>query len=186
VWNLVGGGVDTTSSLTSLTLRHLDEHRDLRSRLVDRPELLPAATEEFLRYFAVSESLTRTVTRDVELCGQMLHRGDHVLISLLAANRDGTRFEHPDDVVVDRAPNPHLALGVGPHRCIGMHMARVMFRVLVHEVLARIPDYEIDHSATVLYDGNPNLHGVVRLPARFTPGPVVDTGEPPFGEAIRP
>lgn len=184
VWNLVGGGVDTTSSLTSLALHHLDEHRDLRRRLIDRPDLLPAATEEFLRYFSVSESLTRTVTRDVELCGQTLRRGDHVLISLLSANRDASRFERADEVVLERAPNPHLALGVGPHRCIGMHMARVMFRVLVDEVLTRIPDYEIDRDATLLYDRNPNLHGVVRLPARFTPGPVVlASGESPLEDA---
>ncbi len=183
VWNLVGGGVDTTGSLTSLALKHLDEHHDLRQQLIERPELLPAATEEYLRYFSVSESLTRTVTRDVELCGQRLQRGDHVLISFLSANRDEARFERPDEVILDRAPNPHLALGVGPHRCIGMHMARAMFRTLVREVLARIPDYATDRAATVLYDRNPNLNGVVKLPATFTPRSMIGL-ESPFGEAV--
>jgi cytochrome P450 len=142
--------------------------------------LLPAATEEFLRYFSVNESLTRTVTRDVELAGQQLQRGDHLMISFLSANRDATRFEDPDEVILDRAPNPHLGLGVGPHRCIGMHMARSMFQVLLREVLTRIPDYEIDREATQFYDRNPELNGVVRMAATFTPGPAVGPREPPF------
>jgi cytochrome P450 len=180
LWNLVGGGLDTTTSLTSLTLLHLDEHRDLRARLVDEPDLLATATEEFLRYFSVNETLTRTVTRDVELGGQQLRRGDHLMLSWLSANRDQRAFDRADEVVLDRAVNPHLAFGVGPHRCIGMHMARTMFQVLVRQVLERIPDYEIDRDATELYQGNPELNGVVRMPATFTAAPRVGPDTPPF------
>ncbi len=180
LWNLVGGGLDTTTSLTSLALHHLDEHRGLRRQLIDRPELLPTATEEFLRYFSVNETLTRTVTRDVVLGGQQLQRGDHLMLSWLSANRDERAFDRADEVVLDRAPNPHLALGVGPHRCIGMHMARTMFQVLLRQVLARIPDYEVDREATQFYAGNPELNGVVRMPATFTPGPVVGPADRPF------
>jgi cytochrome P450 len=180
VWNLVGGGLDTTTSLTSLTLHHLDGHRDLRQRLIDQPELLEPATEEFLRFFSVNETLTRTVTRDVELAGQQLHRGDHLLLSWLSANRDPEAFACPDEVVLDRETNPHLAFGVGPHRCIGLHMARTMFQVLMRAVLARIPDYQVDPTATVFYHGNPELNGVVRMPATFTPGPKIGPAERPF------
>lgn len=180
LWNLVGGGLDTTTSLTSLALHHLDEHPKLRAQLIERPELLETATEEFLRFFSVNETLTRTVTRDVELGGQQLRRGDHLMLSWLSANRDEAQFERADEVVLDRAPNPHLALGVGPHRCIGMHMARTMFQVLLREVLARIPDYRIDREATRFYAGNPELNGVVRMPATFTPGSVVGPAERPF------
>lgn len=180
LWNLVGGGLDTTTSLTSLALYHLDEHPELRALLIERPELLDTATEEFLRFFSVNETLTRTVTRDVELAGQQLHRGDHLMLSWLSANRDEAQFERADEVVLDRAPNPHLALGVGPHRCIGMHMARTMFQVLLREVLARIPDYRVDREATRFYAGNPELNGVVRMPVTFTPGPVAGPPERPF------
>ena len=151
-----------------------------RRRLVEEPALLATATEEFLRFFSVNESLTSTVTRDAEVGGQQLHRGDHLMLSWLSANRDATVFERPDDVVLDRAPNPHLAFGLGPHRCIGMHLARTMFRVLVREVLTRIPDYVVDRDGTELYDGNPELNGVVRLPATFTPGPRVGPATRPF------
>ncbi len=180
LFNLVGGGVDTTTGLTSLALYHLDEHPDLRRQLIEHPELLPTATEEFLRYFSVNETLSRTVTKDVELGGQHLERGDFVLISWLSANFDEKQFEHPERVVLDRSPNPHLAFGVGSHRCIGMHLARTMFQVLMRAVLERIPDYAVDRAGTQFYQGNPTLTGVVRMPATFTPGPVVGPPERPF------
>jgi cytochrome P450 len=180
LWNLIGGGLDTTTSLSALTLLHLDANPEQRRHLVEDPALLSTATEEFLRFFSVNESLTRTVTRDAEVGGQAMQRGDHLMLSWLSANRDAGAFERPDDVVLDRAPNPHLAFGLGPHRCIGMHLARTMFRVLAREVLTRIPDYVVDREATELYDGNPELNGVVRLPITFTPGLRVGPAERPF------
>jgi len=180
LWNLVGGGLDTTTSLTSLSLHYLDAHPDLRQQLIDHPELLRTATEEFLRFTSVNETLTRTVTRDVELGGQQLKRGDYVLISWLSANHDEAEFEHPDQVVLDRSPNHHLAFGVGPQRCIGMHLARTMYQVLMTEVLSRIPDYRVDREAARFYQGNPELTGLVRMPVTFTPGPRTGPAERPF------
>ena len=180
LWNVIGGGLDTTTSLTSLSLHHLDEHRDLRQRLIDDPALLVPATEEFLRYFSVNETLTRTVACDVDLGGQHLGQGDHLMLSWLSANRDEQVFDRPDEVVVDREPNAHLAFGVGPHRCIGSHMARTLFQVLTRELLSRVPDYEVDRAATRFYEGNPELNGVVRMPVRFTPGPRKGPADRPF------
>jgi len=180
LWNLVGGGLDTTTSLTSLSLHYLDAHPDLRRQLIDHPELLGPATEEFLRYTSVNESLTRTVTRDVELGGQHLRRGDYLLMSWLSANHDEAEFEHPEQVILDRSPNHHLAFGVGPQRCIGMHLARTMYQVLMTEVLTRIPDYRVDREATRFYQGNPELTGLVRMPVTFTPGPRTGPAERPF------
>lgn len=180
LWNLVGGGLDTTTSLTSLSLLHLARHPEQRKRLARDPELLTAATEEFLRYFSVNETLTRTVTADVELGGQHLRRGDHLMLSWLSANLDEHVFDRADEVVLDRAPNPHLAFGSGPHRCIGMHMARAMFQVLLREVLDRIPDYRVDESRTRPYSGNPELNGLVRMPCTFTPGARLGPSERPF------
>jgi cytochrome P450 len=179
LWNLIGGGLDTTTSLTALALHYLDDHHDQRQQLIDDPGLLVPATEEFLRFFSVNETLSRTVTRDVSLGGQQLHRGDFLILSWLSANHDETEFVDAERVTLARAPNRHLAFGVGPHRCIGMHLARTMFRVLMQEVLRRIPDYRIDRAATRFYQGNPELTGIVTMPARFTPGPVV-------GPAVRP
>ncbi|HET9555666.1 MAG TPA: cytochrome P450, partial [Actinomycetota bacterium] len=180
LWNLIGGGLDTTTSLTALTLHHLDAHPDLRDRLAAEPALLGPATEEFLRYFSVNETLTRTVTRDTTLGGQALCRGEHLMLSWLSANRDEAVFDRAGEVVLDRDVNPHLAFGVGPHRCIGMHLARTMFQVLVAAVLARMPDCRVDREATRFYAGNPELNGVVTMPATFTPGARAGPAERPF------
>ncbi|MDT5068403.1 MAG: hypothetical protein QOK02_4558, partial [Mycobacterium sp.] len=141
LWNLIGGGVDTTTSQTALTLLHLGTHPQLRQQLIDHPELYRTATDEFLRYFSVNQQLSRTVTRDIEISGQQLRRNDQVVISWLAANHDEKEFENPDEIRLDRSPNRHVAFGLGPHRCIGSHLARLMSEVMVKAVLDRIPDY---------------------------------------------
>lgn len=178
IWNLIGGGLDTTTSLTSLALVHMAEHPELRARLARDPSLIPQACEEYLRWTSVNETLTRTCTRDTELGDQQIKRGDFVMMSWLGANYDPAVFPDPYDVRFDRNPNPHLAFGVGGHRCIGLHAARSLFDIMVGEVLKRIPDYEVDVAATQYYRGNPELYGVVKMPVVFPPGPVLGAGAP--------
>ncbi|HEY3669656.1 MAG TPA: cytochrome P450 [Acidimicrobiia bacterium] len=178
LWNLIGGGVDTTTALTSWTLWHLAAHPHLRDQLIARPDLLPRAADEFLRYYTVNQTLARTVTRDVELCGQELRANDRVLISMLSANHDESAFERPDEVILDRAENRHLGFGLGPHRCVGSNFARTMFEVQIHEVLNRIPDYRVDVDEVHEYIGGPAMTGLVDLSATFTPGPIVGVDQP--------
>jgi len=178
LWNLIAGGVDTTTSQTALTLLQLGTHPELRQQLIDRPELYRTATDEFLRYFSVNQQLSRTVTRDVVLGGQQLRRNDRVIVSWLAANHDEQEFERPDQIVLDRAPNRHLAFGLGPHRCIGSHLARLMSEVLVRVVLDRIPDYRVDVDSVREYLGNPSMTGLATLPVTFTTGESRGTAEP--------
>ncbi|MCV7261270.1 cytochrome P450 [Mycobacterium shimoidei] len=170
LWNLIGGGVDTTTSQTALSLLHLGTHPDLRQQLIDRPDLYRTAVDEFLRYFSVNQQLSRTVTCDTVLGGQHLQRNDRVIISWLAANHDEHEFDRPDEIVLDRAPNRHLAFGLGPHRCIGSHLARAMFEVMLKAVLDRIPDYQVDLAGVDEYLGNPSMTGLGKLPVTFTPG----------------
>jgi cytochrome P450 len=178
LWNLIGGGVDTTTSLTALSLLHLGTHPDLRHQLIERPELYRSAADEFLRYCSVNKTLSRTVSRDAVLGGQQLRRNDQVLISWFAANHDEREFEQADDVVLDRAPNRHVAFGLGPHRCIGAPLARVMFEVMLKAVLDRIPDYEVDVGGVHRYSGNPSMTGLGKLPVAFTPGASLGTPRP--------
>jgi len=170
LWNLIGGGVDTTTSQTALTLLHLGTHPRLRRQLIDHPGLYRTATDEFLRYFSVNQTLSRTVTHDIELNGQRLRKNDKVVISWLSANHDEQEFEKPDEIILDRNPNRHLAFGLGPHRCIGSHLARLMSQVMVKAVLDRIPDYQVDLHNVHQYLGNPSMTGLGRLPVTFTPG----------------
>jgi cytochrome P450 len=178
LWNLIAGGVDTTTSQTALTLRHLGAHPELRQQLIDHPELHRSATDEFLRYFSVNRTLSRTVTRDVELGGQHLRKNDRVIISWLAANHDEREFRQAEEVILDRAPNRHVAFGLGPHRCIGSHLARVMSEVMIKAVLDRIPDYEVDHSGVYQYMGNPAMTGLGTLPVTFSPAESRKTPRP--------
>jgi len=180
MWNLVAGGIDTTTSLASWGLYHLGTHPHDRRRLVDEPGLLPTAIEEFLRYYSPNESLSRTAARDVELGGRRIRQGDRVWLSWLSANRDANAFDRADEVVVDREPNPHLAFGLGAHRCIGAHLARAETEVLITEVLRRLPDYEIDEARFTPYPGSPLMNGVGTMPATFIPGPRIGPQQPPF------
>jgi cytochrome P450 len=175
LWNLIGGGVDTTTSLTALSLLHLGGHPDLRSQLIDHPELYRTAADEFLRYFSVNKQLSRTVSRDTVLDGQQLRRNDRVLVSWIGANHDEREFDCPGEVLLDRSPNRHVAFGLGAHRCIGAPLARIMFEVMVKAVLDRLPDYEIDFAGVHRYAGNPTMDGVGELPVTFTPGPSLNT-----------
>lgn len=169
LWNLIAGGVDTTTSHTALTLKQLGTHPELRQQLIDHPELYRTATDEFLRYFSVNQTLSRTVAKDVELDGQRLRKNDKVVISWLSANHDEKEFEKPDEIILDRTPNRHLAFGLGPHRCIGSHLARLMSQVMVKAVLDRIPDYQVDEDNVRQYLGNPSMTGLATLPVTFPP-----------------
>jgi cytochrome P450 len=178
LWNLIAGGVDTTTSQTALTLLHLGTHPEVRLQLIEHPELYRTATDEFLRYFSVNQQLSRTVARDVVLGGQQLRRNDRVIVSWLAANHDEHEFDRPDQIVLDRAPNRHVAFGLGPHRCIGSHLARLMSEVMVRAVLDRIPDYRVDVGGVHEYLGNPSMTGLGTLPVTFTAGESRGTAAP--------
>jgi cytochrome P450 len=170
LWNLVAGGLDTTTSLVGWGLHHLGTHEGDRQRLVDDPAAIPTAVEEFLRFYSPSESLTRTATRDVELGGREIKRGDVVFISWVSANHDPAMFPEADRVDIDRSENKHLAFGLGGHRCIGSSIARVESELMIADVLARVPDYEIDTERFRPYPGNLLMTGVVTMPVRFSPG----------------
>jgi cytochrome P450 len=141
---------------------------------------MPTAVEEFLRYYSPNENLTRTASRDVELGGRRIRRGDRVWISWVSGNHDARAFDAADEIVLDRSPNRHLAFGLGGHRCIGSHLARAETTVMLREVLQRIPAYEIDLERFQPYPGNPLMTGVVTMPATFAPGPVAGPPERPF------
>lgn len=167
---LVGGGVDTTTSLTSSALVHLHRDRALRQRLIDEPALLGTATEEFLRMYPPLATIARTARQDAALRGCPVHAGDRVLVSRHSANYDATQFERAEEFVPDRFPNRHVSFGLGPHRCVGSHLARVMFQEMITQILARMPDYEIDETNIAPYPDRGFAQGWVNLPARFTPG----------------
>jgi cytochrome P450 len=87
--------------------------------------------------------MARTVTRDTELGGVPLRAGDRVAVHFFSANRDEDRFERPDDLLLDRPGNPHLAFGHGTHRCLGAHFARIQLEIAFDELLARATNFKL-------------------------------------------
>ena len=164
------GGLDTTASAIGSALVFLDRDRDARQRLIDHPELLPSAVEEFLRYEAPQLALARTATRDVEIGGQVIRSGERVLMVWASGNRDPAAFEDADQVLLDRSPNRHMTFGLGAHRCLGSTLARRELLFTLRAVLHRLADYELDPALIVRAETVGVSYGYLSLPAHFTPG----------------
>lgn len=139
---LIIAGIDTTWSAIGATLWHLAQHPEDRRRLIEEPDVMVFAIEEFLRAYA-PVTMARIVAKETEISGCPVAERDWVLLPFPAANRDPDAFENADEVILDRERNRHLAFGVGIHRCIGSNLARMELRVAVEEWLARIPDFEL-------------------------------------------
>lgn len=173
---LIAGGTGTTASLVGQTLVWLHEHQEARRQLIDHPELLSRAVEEFLRCFSPTQALARTVTTGVEFHSCPMRQGDRVLLSWASANRDPAVFDDPDTVDIERWPNRHTAFGLGIHRCAGAHIARILARTLLGQILERMPDYVIDTERLEPYLRQGVNTGWRKIPARFTPGRRRGTG----------
>lgn len=167
---VLGGGVDTTTSLVSAALVHLGNDGSLRRALREDPELLTSATEEFLRCYPPARTHTRTVARDTSMAGCPMRAGDRVLLSEISANHDELEFEDPYDFKADRFPNRHVSFGMGRHRCPGSHLARVEFTEMISAVLTRMPDFEIDGDGPVEYPSWAMVGGWSSIPVVFTAG----------------
>lgn len=112
-----------------------------RQRLVQEPQLIGSAVEEFLRLVTNSSMFLRTTTKPVATQGQTIPTGAHVVLLLNSANRDEAKFRNPEQCILERSPNSHIAFGAGPHACPGAHLARLALRVSIGEFLKRIPDF---------------------------------------------
>ena len=164
------GGFDTTGSAIANALIHLDRNHDARQRLMNEPDLMASAIEEFLRLEAPQLALARTANVDCEIGGQQIKTGDKLLLFWASGNRDGDVFENPNELQLQRFPNRHMTFGLGAHRCLGSNLARRQIELALEGVLRRLPDYEIDHDVMVRPETVGIAYGVYALPARFTPG----------------
>jgi cytochrome P450 len=137
---LVGGHENTANQIANFSYTLLTRP-ELLVRLRERPDLLPQAVEELLRYLVIGAGVTfaRICTEDVELSGVRMKRGDAVMVSLATANRDPVVFPDPDGVDLTRAHNPHLVFGSGIHHCLGAALARMELQVAIGALIMRFP-----------------------------------------------
>jgi cytochrome P450 len=162
---LLLAGIDTTWSAIGASLWHLAAHPNDRERLVSEPGLLPTAVEELLRAYA-PVTMARLVKRDMEWHGCPMKADDWVLLSFPAANRDPAAFEDADGVVIDRQINRHAAFGLGIHRCVGSHLARMELRVALEVWLHAFPTFHLADPNAVVWAGG-QVRGPRRLPVRI-------------------
>ena len=158
-------GVDTTWSAIGSSLWHLAQHPEHRKQLRDNPDWWSTAIEELLRVYA-PVTMARIVDHDTEFQGCPMKAGDRVLMAFPAANRDPRMFDNPDEVILDRAHNRHVAFGAGIHRCAGSNLARLELRVAVQTWLERIPEFELVDPNDVTWAGG-QVHGPRRCMVRF-------------------
>jgi cytochrome P450 len=162
---LLFAGIDTTWSAIGSCLLHLATHGEDRKRLVAEPELIPTAVDEFLRAYGPATA-AREVVKETQINGCRFKEGEMVLLAFPAANRDPERFPGADRVVVDRTPNPHVAFGVGIHRCLGARLATMEITVALQEWLGSIPEFTLAPGAVVQWSKGP-VRGPRHLPFLF-------------------
>jgi cytochrome P450 len=117
--------------------------------------------------------LYRRLTRDAEFHGEQLHQGEPVLMMYWAANRDPKAFPDPEKIDIHRQNNRHMAFGLGPHRCLGSHHARLMLSTMFTAIFTRIPDFKVQWDGVERFEDCGSVYAVRHLPVTFTPGPRV-------------
>lgn len=152
---LVGeAGTDSVTMALSNALVLFGRHQDQWRTLRERPDAIPAAVEEVLRYWAPTQHQSRRLTADVRLHGRLLPAGSHVLLLTGSANRDERAYPDPDVFDIgrfrpDRDASTPLGFGFGPHFCLGAALARLELRVALEELAARLPRFQVDEERAV-------------------------------------
>jgi cytochrome P450 len=133
---------DTTTAALSVVFVYLAEHPEVQKLIAESPEKIPVIVEELIRHDPISAT-ARRVVQDVERHGVTMHKGDLVLIPWGMSGMDPRVFENPHEVDFERSSTRQLVFGIGPHRCIGMHLARRVIKLAVEEWHARVPEYHV-------------------------------------------
>ncbi len=162
---LLVAGIDTTWSSIGSALYHFSTHPDHRQRLAGKPDLLPTAVEEILRYYS-PVTMARKVTEEITIHGAEMKPGDKLLMTFPAANRDPEVFDRPEEVVIDRQQNRHIAFGTGIHRCAGSNLARMELQVGLRLWFERFPEFSLISEEGVTWAGG-QVRGPRLVPVRL-------------------
>lgn len=153
--SLVTAGLDTTRSGLGYIFAHLAQYPEHRALLVREPDLISRAVEEFIRVYSLLLQLGRRVVKDVDFHGLPMKAGDIVWLGIAGANRDPRKFDDPTTFRLEREnTGHHLGFGAGPHRCLGMHLARHELEVALREWHRQIPDYDVEPGAQLVERGH--------------------------------
>jgi cytochrome P450 len=140
---LLLAGWETSSVLAANAVWLLARHPDQRTLLIEQPSRIPAAIEEMLRFESPAQQHTRVASAEIDLHGNTIPAGERIVLLWAAANRDEDRWPDADHFRVDREPKRNLAFGEGIHHCLGAPLARLEVKVLLEEMLARGPLFDV-------------------------------------------
>jgi cholest-4-en-3-one 26-monooxygenase len=164
---LMAAGNDSTKATFCSAIVALADHPEERQKLVDDPSLIPSGVEESVRMFPAFAHFRRTATKDTEVAGCPIKHGEKVVMWYVASNRDETRFEDPERFDVERNPD-HQGFGAGGrHFCLGAALARLELKIMLEELLARYPNYEV--TAKPAYVESPFINQLKVLRVRLNP-----------------
>ena len=163
---LLVAGNETTRNLIALGTQALLAHPDQFALLRAKPELLPLAVEEMLRFTSPVTHMAREATEDVEIRGQRIRAGEKIVMLYGAANRDTDIFgPTSEEFDITRNPNPHIAFGAGEHACLGAQLARLEARIMFEVLLGTYPTIELTGDVTRLRATM--VPGVKKMPVRL-------------------
>jgi cytochrome P450 family 142 subfamily A polypeptide 1 len=163
------GGDETTRHVISGGMYELLTHPDQFALLAAERDRLPLAVEEMLRWVTPIKNMARQVTRDVDLHGQTITKGQKLLLLYPSANRDETVFEDPERFDMTRTPNDHMAFGFGSHFCLGNRLARMELQIMFDRLLERLPDLALATDAELPKRAANFVSGYETMPVTFTP-----------------
>lgn len=165
---LLMAGHETTGNMIGLGLFALLEHPDQLAELREDPDLMPQAVEELLRHLDIIGSLPRTATEDIEIEGQRIAKGELLMFSTEAGNRDPSVFDDPDRLDFHRDASRHLTFGHGIHTCLGAPLARVELQVVFSLLLERIPTMRLAvPAAEIGLKNEARIFGIHELPVTW-------------------
>jgi cytochrome P450 len=164
---LVVAGNETTRHTITHTMNNLINNPDQLALLQERPDLIPWAVEEFLRYASPVYHFRRTATKDVDFNGVQIKKGQKLVPWFASGNRDDSVFENPNKFDVTRNPNEHMAFGRGgPHMCLGNALARIELRVMFEDLVNRVD--KVERVGDVDFLRSNFVHGIKRMPVKVT------------------
>lgn len=157
------GGRDTVIHTISTIMAHIAEHPEILEPLRGNPKQIISASEEYFRFASPITHLGRVCPHTTQVHGETVEANQRISLGWAAANRDPDVFDSPNEVRLDRKPNPHVAFGFGPHLCLGAAHARMITRTLLKSLsdnigCMQIVDYtdhvenEATYTRTVGYD----------------------------------
>jgi cytochrome P450 len=164
---LLVGGNETTTNLMGNAILCFHEYPEAFEWITQKPELLPLAIEEVLRYRSSIQGMERFTKVETQLGGQTIPAGQMVTVWMRSANRDEAQFDRAKKFIIDRDPNPHVAFGNGIHFCLGAPLARLEGKIVLNAVLERLPNLRIDPAATLEFIRTTIVHGLASLPVLF-------------------